>query len=651
MGQTNSTIPGTIPEETALALRHGTKDPIPVPDPNRPFTVEELHRIELHKAYQRTLLNGFTIQEVDVCGAWSIGDAKPSDLTLPFHPIYDRKAWFVGKTAKLDPFYTQIWDVKKEEELWNVLKPSLRLATLMLTTAGLSPWLDALMDNQWQVVPASDVKDGCPTDSGVYNTYSIHTRSPIVASQSTKKVQDSIENLQGNLRIEISPTLRSKNNFAWAYHRQRSVLVDKKKKYAGSTITLSLEMILPLKKTDLSVSERIVQQFGVAKTIAHETIHALGAYAKSRQPIPFESAEPFFEDDVLCELGRSWETFMFGGATCPLRNDAELHRPYLAHGLEEWPNWNVYQNGCFNLGKAPTRFRQTDVFEPGNAKDRFDTFPIRISYMEDVQQRSFWQSVVPALGQTALKPPQILGRTRVRKRFPIRRYGKDWTRWVNIKTLEAMDVPDLPTNATSAAQWQNAQDIRNRASAVKITLEIQDARKKGEQERLLEKQNPGQRARREEKEKRDEAEETKLLDHALLIYDPEDESPSMKIYESLRSSRFTRVRAECFSCLSVIDLLAGTPELGEKQRRLANQEALLIDQDDPARQRILENGRKIIGLKSTYEKEKREGKKRKKVTAATGDVEGKKQKQSSTAMDIDNDSDMIVEGWERSYYQ
>jgi len=50
MGQTNSTIPGTIPEETALALRHGTKDPIPVPDPNRPFTVEELHRIELHKS-------------------------------------------------------------------------------------------------------------------------------------------------------------------------------------------------------------------------------------------------------------------------------------------------------------------------------------------------------------------------------------------------------------------------------------------------------------------------------------------------------------------------------------------------------------------------------------------------------------------------
>jgi hypothetical protein len=84
------------------------------------------------------------------------------------------------------------------------------------------------MDNQWQVVMASDVQDGCPTDSGVYNTYSIHTRSPIVASHSTKKFQDSIEKPQGNLRIEISPTLRSKNNFAWAYHRQRSVLVEKK---------------------------------------------------------------------------------------------------------------------------------------------------------------------------------------------------------------------------------------------------------------------------------------------------------------------------------------------------------------------------------------------------------------------------------------
>jgi hypothetical protein len=96
--------------------------------------------IHLYQSISTTLLNGFTIQEVDVCGAWSTGDAKPSDLALPFHPIYDRKAWFVGKTVKLDPFYTQIWDVTKEEELWNLSKPSLRLATLMLTTAGLSPW-------------------------------------------------------------------------------------------------------------------------------------------------------------------------------------------------------------------------------------------------------------------------------------------------------------------------------------------------------------------------------------------------------------------------------------------------------------------------------------------------------------------------------
>ena len=37
--------------------------------------------------------------------------------------------------------------------------------------------------------------------------------------------------------------------------------------YSGSVITLSPEMIRPLLGKELNVSERLVQQFGVAKTV------------------------------------------------------------------------------------------------------------------------------------------------------------------------------------------------------------------------------------------------------------------------------------------------------------------------------------------------------------------------------------------------
>jgi len=46
----NSRTMATIPEETNIALRHGSGNPIPDPDPNRPFTAEELHRIALHES-------------------------------------------------------------------------------------------------------------------------------------------------------------------------------------------------------------------------------------------------------------------------------------------------------------------------------------------------------------------------------------------------------------------------------------------------------------------------------------------------------------------------------------------------------------------------------------------------------------------------
>ncbi|KAE8445540.1 hypothetical protein EG329_013304, partial [Mollisiaceae sp. DMI_Dod_QoI] len=78
--------------------------------------------------------------------------------------------------------------------------------------------------------------------------------------------------------------------------------------YPGGVIHLSSEIVLPLLKDDLSVSERLVEQFAVAKTLCYETMHALGAYIRTTMPnIPPVGPEPSFKDQNLCKLSRSWE--------------------------------------------------------------------------------------------------------------------------------------------------------------------------------------------------------------------------------------------------------------------------------------------------------------------------------------------------------
>jgi len=128
--------------------------------------------------------------------------------------------------------------------------------------------LDALMLNDWKPVPASAVPDSCQANSTVYNTYSIHTRSPAVASKSASALRTSIETIRrGFLALEVNPTINSKSAFAWGFTTRFPQIRDGKKAYGGSLISLSTEMVFPLLMQDLTVSERLVQQFGVAKTV------------------------------------------------------------------------------------------------------------------------------------------------------------------------------------------------------------------------------------------------------------------------------------------------------------------------------------------------------------------------------------------------
>jgi len=126
------------------------------------------------------------------------------------------------------------------------------------------------MISDWQKVPASAVPDGCEADSLVYNTYAMYAPSPVKASKSAKALKFALPQLANtrNLAIEISSTINSgRNVYAWGLTQRMTQKRNGKVEYGGSLISLSTEMILPLLMQDLTVSERLVQHFGVAKTV------------------------------------------------------------------------------------------------------------------------------------------------------------------------------------------------------------------------------------------------------------------------------------------------------------------------------------------------------------------------------------------------
>jgi len=340
----------------------------------------------------------------------------------------------------------------------------------------------------------------------------------------------------------------------------------------------------------------------------------------------------------------------------PLRREANLQRPFLALGTMDWPNWLYYGNGRHERTQ-PERYKYTSQFNPGKAKDRYDLFPIRLTYIQDIQQRSFWEKVVPALGRAALRPLQILGNTAVTSGATIRKYGSDWYRWIDPDTLEAAGVAALQVGESSAAEWVYAQDIRNRASAIQIALLLQYERKEEEKEEQLEQQaleqRLEQRAKRNAKAREGEAEEIKLLDHALQVYDPENENKCVQIYESLMNSKFATVRAECLFCLSDKDsYLHSTGYTKGDLRRLAIPVSRLFERDQTASDR-LDLVLKILGDRKdayTLAKEQRE-----EQGAGNKVAGGNTQEQFSEGMDIDDDGELIeqdcviVEEWAKVY--
>jgi hypothetical protein len=133
--------------------------------------------------------------------------------------------------------------------------------------------LDGLLMNPWIDVPDSEVQDGCPPNQPRSQARSFHTRDSFFVTFETSQRQSILNNLVKFVRLGIDQHYNSsRDSFVFGYHTARCSRDGSRpedQRYAESMIWLTSESVIPLLGT-LKVSERLVQEFGVAKTVSHD---------------------------------------------------------------------------------------------------------------------------------------------------------------------------------------------------------------------------------------------------------------------------------------------------------------------------------------------------------------------------------------------
>ena len=124
-------------------IRHYTRNPIEQWHRGQKLTEEQEAEKKLHDEYIKSKLWGFTINHLQDAGSRDDPNAMPSDLHRLgcIHPIYGYEMWETGQTCEdIGHGIPGKWDVRGNEIVREALKPSLYLASLLVTHSATWTW-------------------------------------------------------------------------------------------------------------------------------------------------------------------------------------------------------------------------------------------------------------------------------------------------------------------------------------------------------------------------------------------------------------------------------------------------------------------------------------------------------------------------------
>ncbi|ESZ91772.1 hypothetical protein SBOR_7842 [Sclerotinia borealis F-4128] len=214
--------------------------------------------------------NGFTTFDLHSMQALAALDTNIyiHGLENPIHPCFERSKWVVENDM---PKHKGAIPILGREEgfwmadnpvVWNLLKPCLQLATLMLHNECKYSWLDALLNVNYDDVPNSP--EGMKLQRFFSRTHEERTKQ---LPQTLEKLIQDLTNVvifgfnSGYEDVETGlPSLRTSRNAITGDHSM----------YDRIKVLISTEMAQPLLRDDLTDAEKMGNRLRIATTFVHE---------------------------------------------------------------------------------------------------------------------------------------------------------------------------------------------------------------------------------------------------------------------------------------------------------------------------------------------------------------------------------------------
>ncbi|KAI9651240.1 hypothetical protein NHQ30_001278 [Ciborinia camelliae] len=357
------------------------------------------------EARQRLIYYDFTAKNLLDLDAniTSSRSLKSSDLNVPIHPALNRGRWRPVSPRhnphSLGTLGPGKW-AAHNDRVWEIMEPSLQLATLMLNSIQ-PEFYDLILEGPRTPIDPNRFPENFPDwadQNTVRGLRSIQSRRLAPHDTALQKSKDLLLNRLPNIVVlgfrEKSDILRYHGMTRYGQSKTRDG-----RSVPGATITLDQGNYKPLLYPNITAAEKLSYQWRNAVTITHECSHAMvriAEYLKSLEDPSMtqdqrwkhwvRDAEPYFETHPVQECGFLMEQNALGGVTRGELNPVGSLFPTIAFFWTEWPSY-YWVNYVTNIVlKTP----------PLPSKALF--YPIPLKHFEDVHQMHFWNSTVKTFG-------------------------------------------------------------------------------------------------------------------------------------------------------------------------------------------------------------------------------------------------------------
>ncbi|KAH6717990.1 hypothetical protein BKA61DRAFT_670404 [Leptodontidium sp. MPI-SDFR-AT-0119] len=373
----------------------------------------ERDRAEKTLRLQRYWLKGLTTQALIEFDFVSERKMKMASLKNPVHPFFARWRWKAVLPGQLQ--YPLIdgngvtrgnWDLEQNDLAWQIMLPSIKLASMVLSHLHTHPWLDTLLLGKEEPLdpnrfPAPNLSQRSISTAQSHSVIKIRGPGPNNAKECAAAFEDlqrwpALRDLQfGMVSCDKGP-LGEKNHNGRLVNGFATWLIST---FGNRTaIYIAYERVALLLRNDISDSDRLCLQLLTANTLVHEAMHAIGIAKRHRDQVraggedkyPLQN-EPYLEDEVMSELGCSMDEAVWGG---------------ILHGISETSNPEIIPLG-YGVLKGPQPMLSSFpalVFPPLPKTDVYR--PIQVEYYEGVQQDDFWDFTIRNFSH--FRPGEIL---------------------------------------------------------------------------------------------------------------------------------------------------------------------------------------------------------------------------------------------------